>query len=160
MINKGFTKANSTQPSSETRKDVQPHLVYDQNRALTDNDGFNVETFKAVIPDIHTMNKEQKCLTDDIASYHRKCVIDIEKNKDDCESQEDSRRFSSLRKSLDWNSDLCHGAGKCLCLIYQFSLLDPQFLILCALSNLIYIGVHVIVVNMKMILYIFDAQVC
>ncbi|GJX97413.1 hypothetical protein Tco_0353211 [Tanacetum coccineum] len=116
LINKGFAEANSNQPSYGTQNDGRPHQVSGQNQTLSDSDGFHLETLesdlsKYVNLDIHIKNKAKKGLKDDIASYHSKTTIDKEKRQDGCKSQEESRRSTFLRKSLDWDSAFIHNVG-------------------------------------------------
>ncbi|GJW20452.1 hypothetical protein Tco_0031074 [Tanacetum coccineum] len=116
VINKGFAEANSNQPSYGTQNDGWPHQVSGQNQTLSDSDGFHLETLesdlpKYVNPDIYIKNKAKKGLKDDIASDYSKATIDKEKRQDGCKSQEESRRSTFLRKSLDWDSAFIHNAG-------------------------------------------------
>ncbi|GJX97412.1 hypothetical protein Tco_0353210 [Tanacetum coccineum] len=116
VINKGFAEANSSQPSYGTQKDGRPHQVSGQNQTLSDSDGFHLETLesdlpKYVNPDIHIINKAKNRLKGNIASDHSKATIDKEKRQDGCKSQEESRRSTFLRKSLDWDSAFIHNAG-------------------------------------------------
>ncbi|GJS75593.1 hypothetical protein Tco_0725474 [Tanacetum coccineum] len=116
VINKGFAEANSNQPSYGTQNDGRPHQVSGQNQTLSDSDGFHLETLesdlsKYVNLDISIMKQAKKGLKDDIASDHSKATIDKEKRQDGCKSQEESRRSTFLRKSLDWDSAFIHNAG-------------------------------------------------